>query len=97
VIKAIRGDTGIGRAESEVFSRASQGAIAEALKAQGAAPCCRFDPMGADAIRNAFASRRNLQRLTRISPQARKTAADLASSMLHDVMTHLHQTPFGSA
>jgi len=96
VIKAIKGDAGIGHAEAEVFSRASQGAIAEALKEQGAAPCCRFDPMGADAIKNALASRRNLQRLTRISPQAKKTAQDLGSSMLHDVMTHLGQTPFGS-
>ncbi len=96
VIKAIKGDTGIGHADAEVFSRASQGAIAEALQEQGAAPCCRFDPMGADAIKNALASRRNLQRLTRISPQARKSAEDLASSMLRDVMTHLGQTPFGS-
>jgi len=97
VIKAIKGDTGIALADAEVFSRASQEAIAEALKEQGAAPCCRFDPMGADAIRNALASRRNLQRLTRISPEAKKTAEDLASSILRDVMTHLHQTPFGRA
>jgi Zinc dependent phospholipase C len=97
VIKAIKGDAGIALAEADVFSRASQGAIAEALKEQGASPCCRFDPMGADAIKNALASRRNLQRLTRISPQAKKTAEELASSILHDVMTHLHQTPFGAA
>jgi hypothetical protein len=97
VINAIKGDAGIALAEAEVFSRASQGAIAEALKEQGAAPCCRFDPMGADAIRSALASRRNLQRLTRLSPQAKKTAEDLASSMLHEVMTHLQQTPFGNS
>jgi zinc dependent phospholipase C len=97
VIKAIKGEAGISVAEAEVFSRASQGAIAEALKEQGAAPCCHFDPMGAETIKNALASRRNLQRLTRLSPQARKTADDLASSMLNDVMAHLRQTPFGSA
>src|ERR1700686_2746255 len=86
VIKAITGDTGIALAEAEVFSRASQGAIAAALIEQSAAPCCRFDPMGAEAIKNALASRRNLQRLTRISPQAKKTSEDLAASMLADVM-----------
>jgi hypothetical protein len=97
VIKAISGDEGIANADVEIFSRASQGAIAEALIEQGAAPCCRFDPMGAEAIKNALASRRNLQRLTRISPQARKTAEDLAASMLADVMAHLSQTPFGGS
>jgi hypothetical protein len=95
VIKAISGDTAITKAESEVFKRASQGAIAEALKEQGAAPCCRFDPMGADAIKNALASRRNLQRLTRINPEAKQTAKNLAASMLRDVMAHLGRTPFG--
>jgi Zinc dependent phospholipase C len=97
VIKAIGGDAGIASAEAELFTRAAQGAISEALTAHGAAPCCRFDPMGAEAIRNALASRRNLQRLTRIGPQAAQSAAALASSMHKDVMTHLRQTPFGGA
>jgi Zinc dependent phospholipase C len=97
VIRAITGEDGIAEADAEIFSRASQGAIAAALIEQGAAPCCRFDPMGAEAIKNALASRRNLQRLTRISPQAKKTAEDLAASMLADVMAHLSQTPFGGS
>jgi hypothetical protein len=97
VIKAITGEDGIAEADAEIFSRASQSAIAAALIEHGAAPCCRFDPMGADAIKNALASRRNLQRLTRISSQAKKTAEDLAASMLADVMAHLSQTPFGGS
>ncbi len=97
VIKAISGEERIRDADAEIFSRASQGAIAEALIEQGAAPCCRFDPMGADAIKNALASRRNLQRLTRLGPQAKKTANDLAASMLADVMAHLGQTRFGGS
>jgi hypothetical protein len=97
VIKATGGGASIELAEAELFSRASQIAIAEALKEQGAAPCCRFDPMGAAAISNALASRRNLQRLIRMGPRAKKTAEDLASSMLQDVMVHLRQTPFGAS
>ncbi|HVC44322.1 MAG TPA: zinc dependent phospholipase C family protein [Candidatus Binataceae bacterium] len=95
VIKAISGDAGIASAEAEIFSHASRGAIGEALAAHGAAPCCLFDPMGTEAIRNALASRRNLIRLTRIGPQAAQSATALASSMLKDVMAHLRQTPFG--
>jgi hypothetical protein len=97
VIKAIGGNADIATAEADLFARAAQGAISEALTAHGAAPCCRFDPMGAEAIRNALASRRNLQRLTRLGPQAAQSASALASSMLEDVMAHLRQTPFGSA
>ena len=97
VIKALSGDEVIREADVEIFSRASQGAIAEALTAQGAAPCCRFDPMGAAAIKNALAARRNLQRLTRLGPQAKRTAEDLGTSMLADVMAHLSHTPFGGS
>jgi len=97
VIKATSGEERITNADAAIFSRASQGAIAEALIEQGAAPCCRFDPMGADAIKNALTSRRNLQRLTRLGPQATKTAESLAASMLADVMAHLSQTPFGGS
>jgi hypothetical protein len=53
--------------------------------------------MGADAIKNALASRRNLQRLTRINPEAKQTAENLAASMLRDVMAHLGRTPFGDS
>jgi hypothetical protein len=97
VIKATSGEERITNADAAIFSRASQGAIAEALIEQGAAPCCRFDPMGADAIKNALTSRRNLQRLTRLGPQATKAAESLAASMLADVMAHLSQTPFGGS
>lgn len=97
VIKALGGDAGIAQADLEIFSQASQGAIASALIEQGAASCCRFDPMGAEAIKNALASRRNLQRLNRLGPEAKKTAYELAASMLTDVMTHLSLTPFGGS
>jgi hypothetical protein len=97
VIRATGGQARIEPGEAKLFSGASCGAITELLNHQGAAPCCRFDPMGAQAIRNATAKRRNLQRLTRMGPQARKAAHELAASMLADVLTHLKQTPFGEA
>ena len=50
--------------------------------------------MGADALKSALASRRNLLRLTRMGPQAKQTARELSASMLHDVMAHLKLTPF---
>ena len=97
VIRALGGVADIDRKEAELFSGASCGAIAGMLDHRGMAPCCRFDPMGEHALKNALSSRRSLQRLTRMGPQAKKTAEDLASSMLHEVMTHLQQTPFGNS
>ncbi|HKV54558.1 MAG TPA: zinc dependent phospholipase C family protein [Candidatus Binataceae bacterium] len=95
VIRATGGHARILPDEAELFGRASCGAVAEALDEAGAAPCCRFDPMGAEAIRNALSARRSLQRLTKIGPQARETAHELGASMLSDMMAHLRQTPFG--
>jgi hypothetical protein len=95
VIRATGGHARITAEEAELFGRASCGAVAETLDDAGAAPCCRFDPMGAQAIRNALAARRSLQRLTRMGPQARNTAHQLATSMLSDMMEHLRQTRFG--
>jgi hypothetical protein len=97
VIRAIGGDVRIDRADAQLFSQASCGAIAGILELGGEAACCRFDPMGAQALSRALASRRSLQRLTRMGPEARKTSHDLAASMLNDLLTHLRQTPFGGA
>jgi hypothetical protein len=97
VIRATGGHARINADEAELFSQASNGAVAEALTLGRDAPCCRFDPMGAEALRNAVSSRRNLQRLTRMGPEARKTAHELAAAMLSDLISHLRQTPFGGA
>ena len=94
VIRATGGEQRIDRAEAEMFASASQDAIAGVLEHHGAAACCRFDPMGAEALKSALSSRRNLLRLTRIGPQAKQTAAELSASMLHDLMAHLKLTPF---
>jgi hypothetical protein len=96
VIRATGGIADIDRAQAELLSRSSCGAIAGMLDHGGDAPCCRYDPMGAQAIRSALASRRSLQRLTRMGPQAKKSARELASSMLSDMLAHLQQAPFGS-
>jgi len=97
VISATGGNVRIGRAEAELFSQASSDSIAGTLAHQGEAVCCRFDPMGDQAIKSALASRRNLQRLTRMGAQAEKSAHKLAASMLADVLAHLKQTSFSGA
>lgn len=96
VIRALGGVADIDRKEAELFSGASCGAIAGMLDHRGMAPCCRFDPMGEHALKNALSSRRSLQRLTRMGPQAKKTAHELAASMLNDLLSHLKQTPFAA-
>ena len=96
VIRAFGGVADIDRKEAELFSGASCGAIAGMLDHRGMAPCCRFDPMGEHALKNALSSRRSLQRLTRMGPQAKKTAHELAASMLNDLLSHLKQTPFAA-
>jgi len=96
VIRALGGVADIDRKEAELFSDASCGAIAVMLDHRGMAPCCRFDPMGEHALKNALSSRRSLQRLTRMGPQAKKTAHELAASMLNDLLSHLKQTPFAA-
>jgi hypothetical protein len=94
VIRATGGAARIPRSEADLFAQASQQAIAGVLAQHGAAACCRFDPMGADALKSALASRRNLLRLTRMGAQAEQTARELSGSMLHDVIAHLKLTPF---
>jgi hypothetical protein len=96
VIRALGGVADIERKEAKLFSGASCGAIAGMLDHRGMAPCCRFDPMGEHALKNALSSRRSLQRLTRMGPQAKKTAHELAASMLNDLLSHLKQTPFAA-
>ncbi len=96
VIRALGGVADIDRKEAELFSGASCGAIAGMLDQRGMAPCCRFDPMGEHALKNALSSRRSLQRLTRMGAQAKKTAHELATSMLNDLLSHLKQTPFAA-
>ena len=94
-LRAIGGDVGVAPREAELFLRASGGAIEEVLARHGAARCCRYDPMGAQAIAGATASRRNLQRLVRLGPQAENAADGLASSMRSDLLAHLERNPFG--
>lgn len=96
VIRATGGHAEIDPADAELFAQASCGAISETFDRRGEAPCCRFDPMGAQALKSALASRRSLQRLTRMGPQAKKSAYELAASMLADLLAHLRQTPFGA-
>lgn len=94
VIRATGGAERIERGEAQLLKHASQDAIAGILEDHGAAACCRFDPMGAEALKSALASRRNLLRLTRMGTQAEQTAHELSASMVHDLMTHLKLTPF---
>jgi Zinc dependent phospholipase C len=95
VIKAIGAFEKIDPHEAQVFQDASCSAIAGVLEHRRDAPACLFDPMGRQALRSAMSSRRNLQRLNRMGPAARKSARELAAAMLADLRTHLQQTPFG--
>jgi len=96
VIRATGGKDRIDPEEAELFSTASRNAIAGIFGEPRAAPCCGFDPMGAEALKNALASRRSLQRLTRLGPAAEKSAHELAASMLAQMLTRLRQLPFGT-
>jgi hypothetical protein len=81
----------------ELFSEASRGAIAGVIADPPAAPACRFDPMGDQAVHSALALRRNLQRLVRMGPSARDTARKMAATMLADVRAHLRESRFGAS
>jgi zinc dependent phospholipase C len=94
VVRALGATEGISHDDAALFSHASCDAIAGLLELARSAPAQRFDPMGAQAIRRATASRRDLQRLDRLGPAARKSARELASSMLGDLRAHLRETPF---
>ena len=76
VIRATGGNVRIARADAELFSKSSCDSISGAFARPGEAACCRFDPMGNQAIKSALASRRNLQRLTRMGPQAEQVRAN---------------------
>jgi hypothetical protein len=95
VMRALGGPDESEKQDVDLFAHASCGAIDGILGDPPDAPACRFDPMGADAIKTALLLRRDLQRLVRISPEAKKTAYEMAGAMLDDVRTHLKQSPFG--
>ncbi len=97
IIKALGGGgTDAGVHEQQLFLQASVRAVAAILRDPHRAPVSRFDPMGAQAVRSAMESRRNLQRLNRLSPTARMTARQMASRMVADLDEHLRQMPFGA-
>jgi Zinc dependent phospholipase C len=95
VIRALTAVDSDEYADKELFSDTSCAAISGVLDDPGHASACRFDPMGTEALASALASRRNLQRLTRLGRAARATARDLASTMVRDLQAHLRSGPFG--
>jgi hypothetical protein len=95
VMRALGGPDESERQDVGLFAHASCGAIEGMFGDPPNAPACRFDPMGADAIKTALVLRRDLQRLVRISPAAKKTAYEMAAAMIDDVRIHLKQSPFG--
>jgi len=94
VVKALSPMEGDELARTGLFTESSCSAIGGVMRSPGQAPACSYDPMGTEAIRHALASRRNLQRLIRMGPQAKKTARELAATMVRDVHSHLRQAPF---
>jgi hypothetical protein len=95
VIRALGGPDESEKQDVDLFAHASCGAIEGIFGDPANAPACRFDPMGADAIKTALLLRRDLQRLVRIGPDAKKTSYEMAAAMLDDVRNHLRQSPFG--
>lgn len=95
LIRALGGAINIEPADAELFSTASCSAIEDLLAHGEQAHACRFDPMGRHALLSANAARRNLQRLLKLGPAARKTAHGLAHAMLEELRAHLRQTRFG--
>ena len=94
VIKAfspVEGDEHVNR---ELFAETSCCAVHGVIDDPENAPARRFDPMGTEAVKSALASRRNLQRLTRISHGAGTTAHELARTMVRDLHEHLRTGPF---
>jgi Zinc dependent phospholipase C len=94
VMKALGGPDPSETQDIELFSSASCGAVEGILHDPRVAPACRFDPMGAGAIKTALTLRRNLQRLNRMSAPARHSAREMAEAMLADVRQHLELSPF---
>ncbi len=94
VVKALSPMEGDELVHANLFTESSCSAIGGLMLSPGHAPACSYDPMGTEAIRHALASRKNLQRLIRMGPRAKKTARDLAATMARDVHAHLRQAPF---
>jgi Zinc dependent phospholipase C len=95
IIRALTAAERNEHADQELFSDTSCAAIAGVLNDPRHASACRFDPMGTEALASALASRRNLQRLTRLGRTARAAARNLASTMVRDLDAHLRSGPFG--
>lgn len=95
VIKTLSPFKGDELSHFELFTGSSCSAIGGVLHEPEHALARRYDPMGTEAQKNALATRRNLQRLTRMGPSARATARELATTMVRDVHEHLRQVPFG--
>jgi hypothetical protein len=99
VIRATGGQERIDPKEAELYSAASRNAIAglfnvRHLAEPHLAPCCSIDPMGAEALKNALASRRSLQRLTRLGAEAEKSAHGLAAAIVQQMQARLREPPF---
>jgi Zinc dependent phospholipase C len=94
VMRAIGRTSHSDAADIGLFSDASCCAVEGVLHDPAGAPAHRFDPMGAEAIATALTLRRNLQRLTRLSPAARASAREMADAMLSEVRQHLKESPF---
>lgn len=94
IIKAFSPLEGDDEVDQKLFSETSCAAVHGVMNHGAHAPACRFDPMGTEAVKSALASRRNLQRLTKISAAARATARELAGAMVHDLYEHLRKGPF---
>ncbi len=94
IIKAFSPVDGNDEVDQKLFSETSCAAVHGVFNHGEQAPACSFDPMGTKAVRSALASRRNLQRLTRISAAARTTARELAGAMVRDLHEHLRKGPF---
>lgn len=94
VVKALSPMKGDELIDTALFTESSCSAIGGVMHSPGHAPAYSYDPMGTEAIRHALASRKNLQRLIRMGPEAKKTARELAGTMVRDVHAHLRQTPF---
>ena len=95
VILAIGRVNATDRQDLEVYCSASCSAIDGLLRDGNEAPACRFDPMGARALRNAQRARRTLQRLARMGPETKRAARQLANTTVEELHTHLRQVPFG--
>ena len=94
IVRAMGGPDEVEREDHALFHDTSCSAIKGILGSPDGAAACKFDPMGNEAVHSALDLRRKLQRLTKIGPEARKTAIEMSSTMVQEVRTHLRQSPF---